>query len=59
MAFLALAIHWPWLATPLRFEPLPLGATVMAMGSGLLSLASVSVLQWTVAAWPQKSRHTH
>jgi Ca2+-transporting ATPase len=59
MAFLALAIHWPWLATPLRFEPLPLGATVIAMGSGLLSLASVSVLQWTVAAWPQKSRHTH
>lgn len=59
MVFLALAIHWPWLATPLRFEPLPLGATVMAMGSGLLSLVSVTVLQWVVAAWPRKARHTH
>ncbi|PUE53204.1 cation-translocating P-type ATPase [Limnohabitans parvus] len=59
MAFLALAIHWPWLSTPLKFEPLPLGPTVIAMGSGLLSLISVAVLQWVVAAWPQKSKEPH
>ncbi|PUE08104.1 ATPase [Limnohabitans sp. T6-20] len=57
MAFLALAIHWPWLATPLKFEPITLWPTVIALGSGLLSLISVSVLQWVVAAWSQKSKY--
>ena len=46
---LALAIHWPWLAEPLKFAPLPLGATLMATGCGLLGVVFVSFLQWTAA----------
>lgn len=49
--FLALAIHWPWLAAPLKFEPLPLWPTLIATGSGLLSGVSVSMLQWVFATW--------
>jgi len=54
--FLALAIHWPWLAEPLKFEPLPLWPTLIATGSGLLSGVSVSLLQWVAAAGPALAR---
>jgi Ca2+-transporting ATPase len=47
---LAMAIHWPWLAEPLKFAPLPLGATLMATGSGLLGWVFVSLLQMTAAS---------
>lgn len=49
MAFLALAIHWPWLSVPLKFQPLPIAYLTVAIGSGLLSWVSVSVLHWVVA----------
>ena len=51
LAFLMLAIHWPWLAVPLKFEPLPLWPMLVAAASGLLSGVSVAVLHWTAAAW--------
>jgi Ca2+-transporting ATPase len=54
--FLALAIHWPWLAEPLKFEPLPLWPTLIATASGLLSGVSVSLLQWVAAARPALAR---
>jgi P-type Ca2+ transporter type 2C len=53
---LALAIHWPWLAEPLKFEPLPVWPTLIATASGLLSGVSVSLLQWVAAARPALAR---
>ncbi len=47
--FLALAIHWPWLASPLRFEPLPLWPLLIAVASGLLSGVAVTVLHAAVS----------
>ncbi|MEK7345470.1 MAG: cation-translocating P-type ATPase [Pseudomonadota bacterium] len=53
---LALAIEWPWLSVPLKFESLPLWPTLLAIGSGLLSGVSVSVLHWAAAAWQARPR---
>ena len=55
LVFLALAIQWPWLAVPLKFESLTLWPTLLAAGSGLLSGVSVSVLHWAAVAW--QARH--
>ncbi|PUE09617.1 ATPase [Limnohabitans sp. T6-5] len=49
LGFLMLAIYWPWLAKPLQFAPLTPLPVVMAMGSGLLSLFSATLLQWAFA----------
>jgi hypothetical protein len=43
-SFLALAIHWPWLSSPLRLAPVPLWPVLIALGSGLLSGVSITVL---------------
>jgi Ca2+-transporting ATPase len=54
--FLALAIHWPWLAGPLQFEPLPLWPLLMALASGLLSGTGISVLHGFMSAWQRHPR---
>jgi Ca2+-transporting ATPase len=54
--FLALAIHWPWLAGPLQFEPLPLWPLLMALASGLLSGVGISVLHGVMSAWQRHTR---
>ena len=48
----------PWLAIPLKFEPLPAGPWVLASLSGLLSLLSVTLLNWGVVkrASPDRAR---
>jgi P-type Ca2+ transporter type 2C len=57
--FLALAIAWPWLAAPLRFESLSLWPTLLAIGSGLLSGVGVSVVHWATAAWQARPQSRH
>jgi hypothetical protein len=54
--FLALAIHWPWLAGPLQFEPLPLWPLLMALASGLLSGVGISVLHGVMSAWQRQPK---
>ncbi len=49
LGFLMVAIYWPWLAGPLQFKAPPMPALWVAIGSGLLSLANVSLLQWAFA----------
>jgi Ca2+-transporting ATPase len=48
---LALAIQWPWLSEPLKFEPPPLWPLLIALASGLLSGIGITVLHWAMAAW--------
>jgi Ca2+-transporting ATPase len=54
--FLAVAIHWPWLAGPLQFEPLPLWPLLMALASGLLSGVGISVLHGVMSAWQRQPK---
>lgn len=49
-ALLALAIQWPWLSGPLKFEPPPLWPLLIALASGLLSGIGITLLHWAVAA---------
>ena len=49
LGFLMVAIYWPWLAEPLQFKTPPAQALWVAIGSGLLSLVNVSLLQWAFA----------
>ena len=48
--FLALAIHWPWLSSPLRLAPVPLWPLLIALGSGLLSGVGITVLHAAMSA---------
>jgi Ca2+-transporting ATPase len=57
LAFLILAIHWPWLAVPLKFEPLPLWPMLIAAAAGLLSVVNVALLHWTAATWKLQPKH--
>jgi Ca2+-transporting ATPase len=45
---LALAMYWPWLATLLKFAPLPFATLGVALALGVLSLPAVIALQWAV-----------
>eukprot|EP01032_Pedospumella_encystans_P007794 gene7794-9302_t len=49
LGFLMVAIYWPWLAGPLQFKAPPAQALWVAIGSGLLSLVNVTLLQWAFA----------
>jgi Ca2+-transporting ATPase len=57
LAFLILAIHWPWLAVPLKFEPLPPWPMLIAAAAGLLSGVNVALLHWTAATWKLQPKH--
>jgi hypothetical protein len=46
LALLALAIHWPALATPLQLAPLPAAAWWISLGLGILSLPALNTLAW-------------
>ena len=45
---LALAMYWPWLATLLKFAPLPFATLGVALALGVVSLPAVIALQWAV-----------
>jgi Ca2+-transporting ATPase len=52
-----LGMHWPWLATPLKFEPLRQASWVVALATGGLGLLVMANLQWLLAH--KLARPTH